>query len=68
MLNRDARIGIPCPECGHKIEERIGRLKEKPDLTCPECGTTFVADGTHLEAALQKAEKLLKDTFGRFRK
>ena len=33
------QIDIGCPKCGHKIKERLGRLKNNPLLRCPGCGT-----------------------------
>ena len=43
-----------CPACGHQIEEKIGRLKDSPILTCPGCKQALPIDGKALKEGLAK--------------
>jgi len=54
-------IAIPCPQCGHKLSQTIGKLKTKPDLTCPRCSTRFKVDATDMRREVAKVEKTLAD-------
>lgn len=57
----DASIGLPCPKCGHEIQETIGRLKNDPDITCPACNTVIGIDAAQLRGGLEEAEESLSD-------
>lgn len=57
-------ITIACPSCGKKFDEKIGRLKRDPNLTCPGCQTTITVDAAKLRSGIQSAQKSL-DRFGR---
>ncbi len=35
----NAEVEIPCPKCGKKTKERLGRLKKNPVLRCAGCDT-----------------------------
>lgn len=53
LVDLDSEVlPIPC-KCGHDLQERIGRLKTNPDLTCPKCGTVIHVDGEQLRIRIQ---------------
>jgi uncharacterized Zn finger protein len=63
-------IDIPCPNCGQKRAETVGRLKTNPQLTC-RCGTVIRVDATELRSEIAKLEKSFADlnrTLGRLGK
>ena len=42
-LNLDSHIiDIPCPKCGQKLKEKLGRLKRDQHIACPVCGRIAV--------------------------
>lgn len=42
-LNLDSHIiEIPCPKCGKKLKEKLGRLKRDQYIGCPVCGRIAV--------------------------
>lgn len=51
-------IDIPCPKCGKKIKERIGRLKRDPKLVCP-CGQSIQIKADELRRATDTINKSL---------
>ena len=61
-----AKIELPCPHCGHKFSETIGRLKTVQKLTCRSCGQAFDVDATQMRAEVQKVEKQLAKTLAAF--
>lgn len=52
-------IAITCPHCSKKFDEKIGRLKRDPKLTCSGCGGTIAIDAAKLRAGIQSADKSL---------
>ncbi len=60
----DQKIGVPCPECGHKTQKTIGWLKTHDKLTCAGCGSNVVIDSEKLFSGIKEAEK----TVAKFRK
>lgn len=63
-LNIDEQlIDLPCPQCGHKLSESIGRLKHSPELTCV-CGCLVKVEASDLAAGIEDVEKRL-DEFSR---
>lgn len=52
-------IDVPCPKCGHKIKQQIGRLKSKQDVVCPECGSTISLNADKLLKSRDSLEKKL---------
>jgi DNA-directed RNA polymerase subunit RPC12/RpoP len=59
-LNFDEHaLDIPCPHCGNKIQEKIGRLKTDPEITCPACAMSFTIDATEFRSGVAEAEKSL---------
>ena len=64
-LNIDSQpIEIPCPSCGKKLNEQIGRVKRSPTLTCPGCRQSFALDANQLRRVLESAQKAA-DQLGR---
>ena len=64
-------VELPCPHCGHKSSQPIGKLKTNPKLACRACGQSFIVNANELRAAVQKIEKSLADlrrTLGRLGK
>lgn len=55
------RIDIPCPQCGHKLSETIGKLKTDPKLICPACGTGIEIDAAQMRRDLAGVEQQLAD-------
>ena len=63
----DSKIDIPCPKCGHKRSERIGKLKMNPKLTCSRCGTIIDISADQLRKAVDEIERSLaklRDSLG----
>ena len=59
-------MNIPCPHCGKKLSETIGRLKTKTNLTCQHCGQAFDLDASELRREVAKVEKQLAKTMSAF--
>lgn len=55
----NSEIDPTCPACGHEFQERLGRLKHNPSLTCPNCGGTIDIDFEGRES-LDKANRALR--------
>lgn len=65
------RIDIPCPHCGHKLSEAIGKLKTNPQLVCPACKGVTEVDASDLRSKIAGIEKQLANlgkAFGRLGK
>jgi len=61
-LNIDSHaVSIPCPHCSKKFDEKIGRLKRDPKLTCPACRETFTVNAEKLRAGIKSVQKTLDD-------
>ncbi|MDF3851375.1 hypothetical protein [Achromobacter denitrificans] len=50
--NPDFAVPVPCPKCGHKQTETIGRLRQDPNITCGGCGITIAVNTEQIEAFL----------------
>lgn len=64
-------ITIPCPNCGEKIQETIGRLKHNPKIPCPGCGKTLAINADELTKGVDSAQKSIDNfrrSLGRFGK
>jgi len=64
-------VTIPCPNCGEKIDETIGRLKQDPKIPCPGCGKVLAIDAQQFRDVEKGVEKSLDDfrrTLGKFGK
>ncbi|MDM0003911.1 YnfU family zinc-binding protein [Variovorax sp. J22G73] len=60
----NAEIEIPCPKCGKKSKQRLGRLNNNSSIRCGFCGTIIElkTDGPGgLAQAKKSAEKSLAD-------
>ena len=55
-----AKIDIPCPHCGRKLQKAIGRLKLNPTLRCPGCHQPVVVDAKQLRSGLSNVDASLK--------
>jgi transcription elongation factor Elf1 len=40
-LANEIMIPIPCPHCGHEVEESLTKVKTNPEIVCAACGQTF---------------------------
>ena len=59
-------IEIPCPNCGKKSRETLGRIKAVQKLTCRHCRQTFDLDKTQMTREIAKVDAALKKTLGAF--
>ena len=53
------KIELPC-DCGHKLSETIGRLKNKPKLICPKCKTVITVKMDKFNSAVSALDKQLQ--------
>ena len=57
-INFDSQdITVPCPKCGKKLKEKLGRLKREKHITCPACGRIAV----NLESVVKAEHALNKE-------
>ncbi len=57
-LNFDsAEIDLTCPKCANKFKQRIGQLKNDPDIPCPDCGASIHIEAKGLRDGLKSADK-----------
>jgi len=61
----DSLSGLKCPNCGHRIEATVGRLR-LGDNSCSRCRTKF--DTEKINQALDLAECDSKNARQKFRK
>lgn len=54
-------IELPCPHCGRKISQTIGKLKANPHLTCPGCKGGIDIKADQLRRAVDGINKQLTD-------
>lgn len=54
-------LEIPCPNCGKKFQETIGRLKHNPEIRCSGCGSNIRIDADELRQGIQTVENSLAD-------
>jgi len=60
----NAEIDVPCPNCGKKIKQKLGGLKNSPTIRCPGCGSSIKLDASGPKGAaksLQQVEKGIDD-------
>jgi uncharacterized Zn finger protein len=60
-LNMNAKVPLPCPNCGHKVKHTLTRIKGDPDLTCPKCGVTTKWNAKGLRKGLETTQKAIDD-------
>ena len=67
-MNFDSEvIEFPCPKCGKKLEETVGRLKNNQNLTCFHCAVTFGVNAEKLRSGLQSAQKSIDNFMAELR-
>lgn len=54
-------IEIPCQGCGTKIKIRIGEIKEKQNVTCPNCGKVTEIDARKFISDMEEINKALRN-------
>jgi transcription elongation factor Elf1 len=55
MVNVEAcRIGFQCPQCGHELEQTIGKLKSQDRMICPGCGIGINIDASRLSNVVEE--------------
>lgn len=60
-LNIDSHmVDIPCPKCGHKLKESLGRLKNDPHLVCGGCGQKIAIDAKQFRDKMRSIDEALK--------
>lgn len=59
-------IEVPCPHCGHKLSQTIGKLKTNPKLTCPSCKAGFSLDASKFRADIAKIDQATAKLLGAF--
>lgn len=67
----DQTIELTCPNCSHKLKERIGKLKTNPKLACTKCSSGINIDASHMRGEVAKVEQALaklQRTLGSFAK
>lgn len=57
----DAEIEIPCPKCGYKTKQTIGRLRDQAQFECVGCGTTIKPSTRQFDSALNKVDQSIDD-------
>ena len=65
------RIEFPCPHCGGKLGQNVGKIKAQDNMTCRHCGRAFTVDASQFKreiASLEKALGELGKTLGRLGK
>jgi transcription elongation factor Elf1 len=59
-INLDSQaIEIPCPHCGHKLKESIGKLKMNPTLICGKCQGRVKIDANNMRTEIAKVKESL---------
>lgn len=56
---KSQRIDIPCPSCGHKVQETIGRLEQNPAMRCTRCGQDIKIEAGQLRHAIAGVQREL---------
>lgn len=60
-LFRDASVKVPCPNCGYKITQTIGRLQNNPQLHCPRCDGDIQVEASGLRKGLSSVDRAMDD-------
>ena len=64
-IDLDSRaITLTCPKCKKKIDEKIGRLKNKLKTTCPKCREIVLIDANEFRKGADAVQKQL-DALGK---
>lgn len=54
------RIQFQCPQCGHELEQTIGKLKSQDRMTCPGCGIRISIDATRLSNVVEEIRQAVE--------
>jgi predicted RNA-binding Zn-ribbon protein involved in translation (DUF1610 family) len=61
MTNPDAHaVKFQCPNCGHDLEQSIGRLKSGEHMKCTGCGIGINIDTNRLANAAEEVRQALE--------
>jgi len=61
MTNPDAHaVNFQCPNCGHDLEQSIGRLKSGEHMKCTGCGIGINIDTNRLANAAEEVRQALE--------
>lgn len=63
MIDKNARIDIPCPSCGTKRSVSIREIKNNPIYTCLGCNKEINLDASEFTKSLKDLEKTIKNSF-----
>lgn len=66
MFDKNAKLDIPCENCGHETKFSIKELEKNPSYVCSECGTKNNIDASEFKKGLKEAEQMIKDVFKDF--
>ena len=61
MFDKNARLDIPCPECGHKTSMAVREIECNPTYGCAGCGKNVTVDASQFKDGLKDAEKQIND-------
>lgn len=61
FYNKDNKLPVACPNCGHKTDETIRWLEQNPKITCAGCGSIIQVNFDDMSAKLKEAEKIISD-------
>jgi predicted RNA-binding Zn-ribbon protein involved in translation (DUF1610 family) len=61
MTDADAHeITFQCPNCGHELQQTIGRLKANERMTCSGCSIGINIDTNRLAKATEEIQKAIE--------
>jgi transcription elongation factor Elf1 len=61
MTGVDAHtIRFQCPNCGHELEQTIGKLKSSEHMRCPGCSVGINVDANRLSHAADEIQKAIE--------
>ena len=52
-------ISFQCPNCGHDLQQSIGRLKTSEHMTCPGCDIGINIDTNRLANAAEEIQRAI---------
>jgi predicted RNA-binding Zn-ribbon protein involved in translation (DUF1610 family) len=53
-------IKFQCPNCGHDLQQIIGRLKTNEPMTCPGCNIAINIDTNRLAKATEEIQRAME--------
>lgn len=63
IINKNAKLDIPCPECGYTTKLSIKEIEQNPSYVCPGCGKTINLNADNFTQGMKDVEKQLKKAF-----